>query len=263
MSQTVFKDLQALRERPIPGQADVKAVIQGYRSHPLDKDDARFKEPLVNVEDMGLAGRSFYCGPINAPYYTQVPDAAPKVLLREGVCRKLIAVNEKLADVGLEVFAFDGWRPTSVQAYFFEDWMPNEVRQRNPAFSEEEVRREVQRYWSAPTVDENSPAPHATGGAIDLTLRWKATGEHLWMGSIFDDVSKLARLDLFEVEFNDPKDFAYSHEEARANRRLLYWIMRDAGFAHNPNEWWHFSYGDMLWARIAEEPTAFYGLASA
>ena len=263
MMHPVFKDLQALRERPIPGQADVKAAIQGYRSHPLNREDVRFSEALVTIEELGIAGRSFYRGPINPPYYTQVPDAASGVLLREGVGQKLLAVNQRLAETGLEVFAFDAWRPTSVQAYFFEDWMPTEVRQRNPHFSNEEVLREVQRYWSAPTVDENSPAPHATGGAIDLTLRWKDTGEHLWMGSIFDDVSKLARLDLFEVEFNDPNDFAYSHEEARANRRLLYWIMRDAGFAHNPNEWWHFSHGDMLWARIVGEPAAFYGLASA
>ena len=47
------------------------------------------------------------------------------------------------------------------------------------------------------SADENSPAPHATGAAVDLTLKWK-DGETLWMGSLFDDVTRLANRDRFE-----------------------------------------------------------------
>ena len=41
------------------------------------------------------------------------------------------------------------------------------------------------------------PAPHETGGAVDLTLRW-SDGEALWMGSLFDDVTAIAHRDRFE-----------------------------------------------------------------
>ncbi|MEJ0059268.1 MAG: M15 family metallopeptidase [Terricaulis sp.] len=77
------------------------------------------------------------------------------------------------------------------------------------------------------------PAPHATGGAVDLTIVWD-DGAPLWMGSLFDDATSLAGTDRFE---RDTDDFSFSHEEARANRRLLYWLMIEAGFSNHPDEW--------------------------
>ncbi len=80
------------------------------------------------------------------------------------------------------------------------------------------------------------------------------------MGSIFDDVTALAHRDHFES--NGTKAMAFSDEEARANRRLLHWIMTDAGFIGHPDEWWHFSYGDQLWAKLSGAPAALYGETS-
>ena len=65
------------------------------------------------------------------------------------------------------------------------------MQRRDPGLSGARLTEEVERYWSAPSADENSPAPHATGAAVDLTLKWK-DGETLWMGSLFDDVTQLA-----------------------------------------------------------------------
>ena len=42
---------------------------------------------------------------------------------------------------------------------------------------------------------------------------------------------------------------------------LLYWLMMDAGFANHPNEWWHYSFGDQMWAIHNELPAAIFGLA--
>src|SRR6185312_6487621 len=100
--------------------------------------------------------------------------------------------------------------------------------------------REVGRYWSAPTANEDAPAPHSTGSALDLTLRWTG-GDPLWMGSLFDDASPIAHRDRMETHA-DPMSF--SDTEARANRRLLHWIMSEEGFVGYSEEWWHFSYGD-------------------
>jgi D-alanyl-D-alanine dipeptidase len=78
------------------------------------------------------------------------------------------------------------------------------------------------------------------------------------MGSIFDDATALAHRDQFErVDSTLP---SFSDDEARANRRLLHWAMAEAGFAGHPDEWWHYSWGDQLWAALSDVPAAHYGL---
>jgi D-alanyl-D-alanine dipeptidase len=136
--------------------------------------------------------------------------------------------------------------------------MPRELQRRDPALTGAHLTEEVERYWAAPSTDENSPAPHATGAAVDLTLRWK-DGETLWMGSLFDDVTPLAGRDRFEALA--PDNFSFSDQEARANRRLLHWLMTEEGFAGHPEEWWHFSWGDQMWAAFTGAGEAHYGLA--
>ena len=126
-----------------------------------------------------------------------------------------------------------------------------QLQRRDPALSGARLTEEVERYWAAPSADENSPAPHATGAAVDLTLRWK-DGEALWMGSLFDDVTALAGRDRFEYLAAD--NFSFSDQEARANRRLLHWLMVEEGFAGHPDEWWHFSWGDQMWAALTAGP---------
>jgi D-alanyl-D-alanine dipeptidase len=42
-------------------------------------------------------------------------------------------------------------------------------------------------------------------------------------------------------------------------RQLLRQVMETAGFAQHPNEWWHFSLGDQLWAWRTGAQAARYG----
>jgi zinc D-Ala-D-Ala dipeptidase len=42
-------------------------------------------------------------------------------------------------------------------------------------------------------------------------------------------------------------------------RRVLYWTMLDEDFTNNPTEWWHYSYGDQMWAMFNDKPAAIYG----
>ena len=46
--------------------------------------------------------------------------------------------------------------------------------------------------------------------------------------------------------------------EFHRDRELLNQVMTHRGFVRHPNEWWHFSYGDQLWAWISNEETAIY-----
>ena len=256
---TRFGALEELRSRPIGDQTAARAARTNFRkSIAIRRDNALFGESLVEARDLGLQGANFYAGDRNPPYWQRIEGATDQLLLRATVAAKLQKVNERAASTGLELFLFDAWRPRAVQVYFHDVWMPRELIRRDPSLSGARLTEEVERYWAAPSMDENSPAPHATGGAIDLTLRWK-NGETLWMGSLFDDASRLAARDRFEALA--PDDFSFSDEEARANRRLLHWLMVEEGFAGHPEEWWHFSWGDQFWAALTGAGAAHYGLA--
>ena len=52
------------------------------------------------------------------------------------------------------------------------------------------------------------------------------------------------------------------------NRQILWQVMTKAGFRRHPQEWWHFSYGDQLWAwlenqsNLEKNTIAIYGNAN-
>jgi D-alanyl-D-alanine dipeptidase len=256
---SLFAAFDDLRSRPIGDQAGLRASRAGFRSRVIERSNAHFAEELVDARALGIAGENYYWSARNPPYWRRIDGAVPDLLVRKSVGEKLARINARLKQAGLELLLFDAWRPKAVQVYFHDVWMPAELRRRDPALSGAALTAEVERYWAAPSGDADSPAPHATGAAVDLTLRWIG-GEQLWMGSIFDDVTELAHRDRFENLRGAAPSF--SDEEARANRRLLHWVMAEEGFAGHPDEWWHFSWGDQLWAALSGARAAYYGLAS-
>lgn len=260
MTRSTFGALARLRRQPIPDQTAASARKKGYRDHPLDISDLRSNEPLVDAREIGLKGENFYASSRNPPHYGPIAGAIPELWVRKSVAERLVSADRRLSNIGLALWLFDGWRPTAVQSYFHDDWMPRELQARRGELSKAAVRAEVETYWAAPTIDPSAPSPHLTGGAVDLTVCWRDSGERLWMGSIFDDVSELARLDYFEATPNDK--LSLSNDEARANRRLLFWVLVEAGFSANPAEWWHYSFGDQMWARLTGTAAAFYGAST-
>jgi D-alanyl-D-alanine dipeptidase len=246
-----------LRARPMPALAPARARRLEARGVAIDRDAPAFKEPLVPAEDFGLKGRNYYAHARNPPYWAQAPGARDALLLRRGAAERLQEVNGRLGREGLELFLYDAWRPRAVQAHFHDVWVPRELGRRRPDLTGAALANEVARYWAAPSADAAHPAPHATGGAVDLTLIWR-DGAAIFMGSLFDDPSAISHTDRFE---RDETEVSFSAEEARANRRILYWAMTEAGFANHPNEWWHYSYGDQMWAALTGAPMALYGTA--
>ena len=185
----VFGSLSALRDKPIPPPPEHRA--RGYRGLPIAFGGAANKEPLVKLSDYGVRGENFYAQPRNPPYYAVIPGSIETLSLRQGAAERLRDVNAKLAAAQLELFVFDAWRPQAVQVYFHDRWLPAELRKRKPHLSDDELAAEVTNYWAAPSTGVDTPSPHSTGGAVDLTIRWK-DGDPLWMGSLFDDASPLA-----------------------------------------------------------------------
>ncbi len=250
------RELFALKTKPVPSSAEANARKRGYRDGvPIAFDAALAKEPCVEVRGLGGGGFNHYNTPHNPPYYVSVPGSVAELYLRKSVAEKLRAVNALLAGIGVELFLFDAWRPQAVQRYFHDVWFPQWLGAKRPDLSGAALTEEVEKYWAAPTSGASSPSPHSTGGAMDLTLVFSETKQPLFMGGIFDDVTEDAWTDAYEHR----PIVSMSDEEARANRRLLYWAMAEQGFANNPTEWWHYSWGDQLWAKLGGHAAAHYG----
>lgn len=254
----MYTDLKELTSRPLPCLETARAQRENYRQHPINPMNVLYSERLIDIDELNLEGENFYNRNDNPPYYERIPGSIKPLLVRCNVGHRLKAVDSTLRGLGYRLFVHDAWRPTEVQGYFHDNWMPSLVRQMSPELTEEKVRVEVEKYWAAPTHSDDSPAPHSTGGAVDLTVCNLRTGEPLYMGSIFDDVTELARTDYYEQPRHGAGIEPFSFSEARRNRRLLYWCMIEAEFANNPNEWWHFSWGDQMWARLLGREAAHY-----
>jgi len=250
------RDPASLKLRPVPNSASELERKRGYREEvPIAFGEALAREPCVEVRTMGISGDNHYNTPLNPPYYIAIPGSIPDLFLRRSVAEKLAGINARLAPLGVELYLFDAWRPQAIQRFFHDVWFPDWLKARTPGLAGAALVEEVEKYWAAPTAGVNSPSPHSTGAAVDLTLVFRETRQPLYMGGIFDDLTPTAWTDGYE----HTTSASMSDEEARANRRLLYWAMTEAGFASNPTEWWHYSWGDQLWARLTGQPAAHYG----
>ena len=179
----------------------------------------------------------------------------------------MLAAQRQLqqAEPQLCLAIFDAWRPLAVQRYMVEHSIRSECERRGvdrsrPSGALDAVIAEVGRFWAPPSDDPRTPPPHSTGAAVDLTLA-DAAGEPLLMGSEIDAIGAVSEPDHYLNVANALADGADRDQALLWHRRrsLLRQVMEAQGFAQHPNEWWHFSYGDQLWAWTTGATQALYG----
>lgn len=161
-------------------------------------------------------------------------DLANRLALREGVVDRLVRASEELPKE-FDIVVLDGWRPRVFQKRLME-------------YYEEMHQGDVGGYVAE--SGGRAVPPHTTGGAVDLTLMWR--GAPLGLGTDFDAFTAAAAVDSAEGVDD-------SLGVVRNLRRLLGGVLWKAGLAPYPLEWWHWSFGDQLWAANREEPVAIYG----
>ncbi|MDX1582104.1 MAG: M15 family metallopeptidase [Thermoanaerobaculia bacterium] len=128
--------------------------------------------------------------------------------LRAPAAEALARVEEDLAEEGVGLKIFDGYRPYSVTEMMWEPYQdPNYV------------------------ADPAKGSRHNRGAAVDLTLVDLATGEELEMPTGYDDFSPRAHHD-----FDDLPDHVLEHRE------LLRATAERHGFEALPSEWWHYDF---------------------
>ena len=198
-----------------------------------------------------------------APYG---PDACP-FQLRQGVIERLLQAQRQLQSIhpSWRLAIFDGWRPLAVQRFMVAHAIAAECATRGvDPFSASEARFEVEqdvgRFWAPPSDDPAMPPPHSTGAAVDLTLA-DQDGVPLDLGSPIDAIGVVSEPDHFRRLAAEGVDDT-TRRQARiwqSRRDALAAAMEAAGFAQHPNEWWHFSHGDQLWAWRTGQARSIYG----
>ena len=180
--------------------------------------------------------------------------------LREEVVKRLLKVNEylKLRNNSFSLLIYDSWRPVEVQEFMFNRSFVLECEKLGIDASVEDmeryplIKKKVEKFWAYPTFDKKCPPPHSTGGALDITFADKF-GNVVDMGSNIDEMNEKSKPDFYK---NIEKDKAVVFN---GRRNLLREIMLKFEFVQHPNEWWHFSYGDQLWAWKNKKASALYG----
>ena len=85
------------------------------------------------------------------------------------------------------------------------------------------------------------------------------TSKPLDLGGEIDFIGPESSPDFYK---KNPCNMPYSkHQVFQDRRSLLFSVMEQAGFVQHPNEWWHFSYGDQLWAWTSNQGIPIYGAA--
>lgn len=249
-------------EEAIPSLKLKRKKIVNFREIPINFSHPLTNEGYVDIRDEGLAGFNHYSNPNNPPYYQSIKGAIDELLLRESVVLKLKRINKNLGNSGLELYFFDCYRPVKVQQFLYDNWLPNYLKMMHPSFSNEEILRKRDFYTAkAPKsekyINRNSPPPHSTGAAMDVTLRFKGSKNLLFMGTIYDDFTNKSRTDYYE-SIRSKRILNISEYEALKNRRILFNAMKGEGLENYPFEWWHYSWGDQMWALLTNNNEAIY-----
>lgn len=198
-------------------------------------------DPLVD-----LAQYDFVLAPM---YFNDGLSNDPKMYLRKIVADKLLAVQDTLP--GYQFKIWDGYRSRDVQRAIYNSYWDS-LQKEHPEWDEDTLKKQVGTFVTTPDNSQRIP-PHATGGAVDLTLINVETGEELPMGTVFDHFGPEAAPGYY--------DGKSGFETFQNNRQLLRNAMLEAGFANDSDEWWHFDYGNQKWAAELGLEEAMFGEA--
>lgn len=184
------------------------------------------------------------------------------IFAREQICSKLDKVANMLPQ-GYKLIVWDSFRPVSVQESLFnmvfEDFRKDNETWGN--YNDEKLKKFIAtNCCSLPSINPLCPAPHNTGGAVDLSII-DNNGNLIEMGTNFDEFKDCVPTRYYEEKVEKGEKLTEEEKIILNNRRLLYHIMIDVGFENFTEEWWHYDFGDQFWASYNGEH-AIYGAAT-
>ena len=169
--------------------------------------------------------------------------------LRQGVVKALLAAQFLLEKryPRWKIKVYDAYRPVGVQQFMVNYTYNSLLKSHNlqeqclSSQQRQDFWNQVYQLWAAPSLDKTMPPPHSTGAAVDVTII-DADGNSLDMGGDIDELSERSHPDYYISDRDG------DNQQYQFNRQLLNRVMTNAGFCRHPREWWHFSFGDQMWA---------------
>ena len=164
-------------------------------------------------------------------------------LLRKSVSDLLTKASQNLPN-GYKILVVTAYRPLWMQKKLYRARL-RQMAKKYPfkmIFNYPGWKREVGKYTSPP-----GGSSHQCGSAVDLTLI-DENEKRVDMGTTLTDFGE--KVNTYSLQISDKQ---------KENRKILLDTMTKAGFINYPLEWWHFSYGDRVWAAYSEKTECFYG----
>lgn len=281
MTTTKKIDIESLSKKQIPQLSSVsgwKEISVQPSSEPL--------VPLGLSSSFNISTSSIYFSEHdNSPYLpNQLSGSLITIFIRQGVAERLIRAEEMLPK-GYHLVVFDGWRPLEVQKSLYDEYYQS-LKTKFPSWSEDELAQETQKYVSMPSNNPARPSPHNTGGAVDLAImqlpesaeeklnalstknqdaeieRAKiilSSAKLLNFGTQFDWGGSEAALRHLE-ELAGQRELNEEEKGALANRRVLYYLMKEVELEAYADEWWHYNAPQtQMGAKTAGLAVASYG----
>jgi len=168
-------------------------------------------------------------------------DFTSEFMLRRVVCEKLEAAQKRLPQ-GYRFKLYEAFRPRSRQILLWDTMMQRLV-QEHPDWSAAQYQEEAEKFVANP---HGFGSGHQAGAAVDITLCTEL-GEELFMGTAVQEFNDQTKTDCTAIS---PESIAY--------RSMLCTALEAEGVVNYPAEWWHFSYGDRLWAEVTKRDAAFF-----
>lgn len=165
-----------------------------------------------------------------------------EILVRASVVDMLSAVAKSVNSNGVNLFVYEGYRSNERQRAGWNRVIGT-LKKENPKMEDVEIEVLAQKQVARP---DGIGGGHQTGGAVDLTL-CTPDGVPVSMGTEYLEFNELTKIGA-NIE----------NKEVRERRKILLSAMRKAGFVNYPNEWWHYSYGDRMWAAYSRKKTCLY-----
>lgn len=166
---------------------------------------------------------------------------AHEFLLRREVCKKISAA-QKLLPPGYRFMVFEAFRPHCRQIELWENILV-QLHREHPNWSDDKCAVEADIFVANPY---GFGSGHQAGAAVDITL-CSDNGQEFFMGTQVQEFNAQTRTDCTTIK-----------DEETERRNILRKALESQGVINYPDEWWHFSYGDKLWAKITNHNSAFY-----
>ena len=202
--------------------------------------DADLPEPLVIKEienPVNLVEINDKDGILFNPTYTSVRT------IRKYIYDLLVKAAKELPK-GYQFVVYEAYRPMSAQIKLWDGVVAQKKKEYPEMDPDSEEFIALCDIFAANPYRQGSG--HQSGAAVDISLV-DAEGKEVDMGG-------------FVRKFDDSAEFGCPDisETAQKNRLLLKETLSKVGMVNYPAEWWHYSFGDRLWAKLTGSTLAIF-----